>query len=876
MCVNNLLRLIRIVGKSIFRRNIGSSLFVLCVVFMTISPIMLYGVSQSIMSQVYESKQDVYGAFTDIYYQEETKTSSGFRFSETKVNELIPGFNYESFGTINTVYKEEIGTKVLQLGYVDPEAISLGRISILEGRLPQAENEVSLTAGMMKTLSVSNLGDEVTIDGAQYILVGEIEDFGWLWPKGEKQLKNQEAPVNTFVTEEKAEEIYQRYGFLQRQILLARTSWASNATESNENFFFNQNGQVIAGEDTFNVPQAFIYILYASSIFIIFSVVALSRKRISERLHIYHLLGMVKSDQLFCIRFEYVFLSILALGIGTGAGYLGTYFSLIILGQSTGISYRVTMPQQIVMGTILLLLVAVIMVVYLQSQSIINSQESGTLGRRMKSGRNGVIRLALMELYENKKLVISYMLLIAMSLALLSYCAFYQQKFSKESKYKAHPSLLPLDYDFEIVTNSINGVPGDEDTVYLGDSYELDGTSDEVIEQIRNEKGVSNVLAFRENNKMDILLSADKMELYIDASDFYLDDSYMPDGGLTPEMRYLFGYKEDDLILDSVVLGYPEETLKELSLSIVEGELHLDKLASGEEVILMVPALSLEETDRFGVPAITMNYPDYQSEDAMNCSVFKVGDEITLSGLMSEKRINGAVNSEEAVANYERIDRTVRIGAIIRSRVGKFYLSTLENCFAVLTLNEAFVPLEIPAAYNRLRIYSDNTLDPMKMNEKISGYLSAQPYMMLDDLQNELVGYRRLNFVISVFLGTIMALVILVNAVSLSTQLLTKTRLNMKRYALLRINGLSIRRTIRIWQIQCSLLGAGGLVIGLPITLTVLKQSFQMELAGVVGYLSPWKWGMIILLLLVLVASSLIPSIIYFRKHKDNPLSQLT
>ncbi|WP_221934090.1 hypothetical protein, partial [Klebsiella pneumoniae] len=88
-----------------------------------------------------------------------------------------------------------------------------------------------------------------------------------------------------------------------------------------------------------------------------------------------------------------------------------------------------------------------------------------------------------------------------------------------------------------------------------------------------------------------------------------------------------------------------------------------------------------------------------------------------------------------------------------------------------------------------------------------------------------------------------MALVILVNAVSLSTQLLTKTRLNMKRYALLRINGLSIRRTIRIWQIQCSLLGAGGLVIGLPITLTVLKQSFQMELAGVVGYLSPWKWG---------------------------------
>jgi hypothetical protein len=857
------------------RRNIGNVLFVLCMVLMTLSPIMLYSISQSIVSQVHESKKDVYGAYTDIYYEDQVQDASGVHFTEADLNALIPGFHYEDFGVFYSVYKEEVDTKMIRLGYGDATAISLGRVTLLHGTLPKEGNEIALTTGIMDALDVQAIGEQVTIDQTEYTVVGEVEDFGWLWPKGEKQAKTKEGPVNAFVCEAKAESLYDANGFIHRQILITREKWIANATESNDNFYSNPNSQMMPGEGVFQIPQAFLYILYASSVFILFNVLSLSRKRVSDRMHIYHLLGMVRKDQLFCVRMEYFILGVLGLIIGTAGSYLGTKLSLLLLARSTGFSFHVIIPQQIVVGTVLILLFSMTVVVFIQSQFAIRSDTAPANQKRMKSKRNGIVRLAFMEFVENKRMVLSFILLIAMSLALVSYCAVYQQKFSKSTDLISHPSLLPVDYDFEFYTCVFNGTPADDDTVHFGTSYELDGTTEEIVQQLMQEEGVGKVLPFRENNKMDILMPADRMDTYTDASDFIIDGVYEPVMGLLPDMRNLFGYKDDEILIDSLLLGYPTEILQDLSSYIVEGELHLDKLASGEEVILMVPAITIEDKEVTEGSAVMMDYPDYLSPDAMNCTIFQVGDEITMSGLMSSERFNGAVSQKDATDHYRRIDVKVRIGAIIRARVGKFSYSTFENCFAVLTLNEAFDAMGIPADYNRVRIYSDNTVDPLKMSETMAGYMADQPYMILEDLQSELGSYKRLNFVIDVFLGTIMTLVILVNAVSLSTQMLTKTRLNMNKYALLRINGLSIKRIRRMWQIQCLTLGLGGLLVGIPITAAVLQLSFQMNIAEILAYLSPGKWAAIFLLLCVLIGSSMIPSILYLGKQKDNTLSKI-
>jgi hypothetical protein len=66
---------------------------------------------------------------------------------------------------------------------------------------------------------------------------------------------------------------------------------------------------------------------------------------------------------------------------------------------------------------------------------------------------------------------------------------------------------------------------------------------------------------------------------------------------------------------------------------VVEGKINLEKIHSGDEIILRVPSYILKETDELGLPTIHMEEVDYRDNNAINFTSYKVGDEITLTGL---------------------------------------------------------------------------------------------------------------------------------------------------------------------------------------------------------------------------------------------------
>ena len=869
------LQLCRIVARSMLKKNIGNFLFVLCIIILTASPIILYGTSQSIMNQVFESKKDVYGNYSDIYYENHVQDDAGLNFTQANLDVLIPGFHYQNFGTLYTVYTENLESEQINLGYADATALSLGRVKLIQGVFPAKKTEIALTSGLMKTLDVQELGDPVVIDQTEYTVVGIVEDYGYLWPKGEKQISEQTGTIHAFVSKEQAESIYSEYGQLSRQILIVREPGISNQTESNEDFFYNNNAQLTEQGSVFSVPTSFLFILYFCSVMIFYNVLALSRKRLCERIRVYELLGMIKKELRFCVGFEFYTLGMIALLLGGIIGYAGIRISLWSLSNSTGSTFSANFHWSVFGGIGVLLLTSIIFSVYLYTFLVVRSvQESKSQHRPMKK-RKGVFHLSFLEFHQNKGVMISFVLLISFSFVLLSYVTFYQKAFTKTVEYTSNIGLLPIDYDFEFVTVPISGVPGNNDTIYLGDSYELDGAKENVVQALEKEDNVAKVLPFKENNKMDILISADAMDRYLDASDFNEDGEYYSYSELRPEMKELFAYQDDYQLINSKLLGYPEEVLQDLSKYIVEGKLNLNKIASGEEVILMVPAFSLRNVTIGGSTGVAMSFPDYQSDNVYNDTIFKVGDEITLSGLVTQERFHGAVSEEEAVKSYQRKDVKVKIGAIIRSRVGWFARSTQDDVYTILTLNEAFDALGIPATYNRIWVYTDNGADPQKMSESMASYMANLPYMMLDDLQSELVSYKRLDFVIDIFLVSLMILVIIIDAICLSSQMLTKTQLNMKKYALLRINGLSVRRIIRTWWLQCAVLAFIGLLPGIAAAAAVLSLSFHMSVPALISYISWGKWAAIILLLGLLIGVSLIPSIVYIKRRQDDIISRI-
>ena len=191
------LNLIKISLKSLLRRNNGNKLLLAAICILTLVPMFLYNTTNSIITTVKEQNTIVYGIYDEIYYRD--KISDPSTLTDDEFESLLPNYRYQSYGvfyTADTIALE--GNKKLNLGFADAEAIRLGCITVKEGRFPEGDNEIALTEGIANELGANGVGQEVTIDNQTYTLCGIINDFGRLWPRGEKQIEDNITPVNSF------------------------------------------------------------------------------------------------------------------------------------------------------------------------------------------------------------------------------------------------------------------------------------------------------------------------------------------------------------------------------------------------------------------------------------------------------------------------------------------------------------------------------------------------------------------------------------------------------------------------------------------------------------------------------------------------------
>lgn len=632
---------IKIALKSFLRKNLSSKSILLCTGLLFLLPSLLYNISSSVMREIDSSQKDVFGAFSDIVYAPMISTDSLDDVSR-EIADFLDGYNISQKGVISTVYSNQLSVgRIVNAGYADEAACELGRIELVMGRFPVSSNEVALTEGLLHSFNCE-LGDEVEIAGDKYILTGAVQDYGRLWVRGNEQIEKEVYPVNAFMTKQAAENLLSKTKTLTNQILLIKN--ANNIINQVDStyHFININNQKSV---KFVVPFSFLVIDLILSVFVIAFILVLGRKRMQKRIAAYYCLGLFDKRIFKIICFERMLSLLLGIILGFISNIVITKIALYGLSKYSEQVFDFVFDFADLTPFTAIFFASALVIVFLftayeidYSLDVVRAEQKN---RIMKIKFTKKFSLGLFLLKRNISSYSILVVLVVFSFSLVSYGLFYKNYFTSDIT-EAPDGTLPRDYDFQYLAYPSSAAPWQDKNdpiIFFTDTLEKIGATEEFIAQLKSEPMTETVKAYKVNNKYFTLMKLSQIDDYLDGWDFESDGEYASKFGFFNDFTPIsvkFGYEEDDVLVQSEILGYPEEVLELLSDSVIEGNINLEKIRSGEEIVLRVPAYILESYDE----GITARSPvEYTVNGAINSETLKVGDKIMLTSLQTERDV---------------------------------------------------------------------------------------------------------------------------------------------------------------------------------------------------------------------------------------------
>ena len=867
--------------KCMLKNNRPNRLLLICVCILFSVPTFVYSSTQSINGQVSEQKKSVYGTFTDIYYQNNLDNSSKVKDSDLEF--LLPGFHYERFGVIYTLHSEALTeNRMLYMGYIDQKAIELSGLNMDKGNIPQNDNEIAVSKGIAAFFEKS-LGDMITIGGYDYSIVGIFSDYGRLWPKGKEEIEQNISPVNAMITEEQAIKVYGDSQNICREILIERTYGIANGTEEAPNFYKNVNGN--NEESSFDIPQAFKIVLYIISMLIIFSLLHLNKERLSKRLKIYYSLGMDVRTALLSVKIELYMVVFMGLFVGIAIGILLTYGMLLLLSGYLGIVPVIVFD----ISNNVFLYVAMMMVfcilVYLNVDSLNKKIGYNEVLEKnnfypLKESRISFFKL---DFFVGRRYLLITTLVIACSVTALAYGILYGFYFQGDAL-SLGAGFIPRDCDFQLEAINENAAPlssiedgKEHEPVFFTDNYEKNGASQEFLNQLSAEKEIDHVTSYKENAKMKVLLKKNHLDAYVQGYDEIFNLEELTGFVEHDKIYEYFHYDEDDVLVNSMIVGYTPESLQSLAGTVIEGQIDLDKIAKGEEVILRVPSYHMIEKKMGDMMVRGIEPVDPKSEGAINADLLQVGDEITLSGILTDEKINGGVE-DYRMDYFYRKDVKVKIGGIIRTNDGELptMASPGQPIYSILTTNDAFGQLGIPGDYSFIQVYTKTNTDYDVARDLLYTYAQKVPHMSMEDWQAEVSSYKIYNTLVALFAIILVWILTVASFLLISNQLIMKTRMSLPAYALHRVNGLSYKALISNWMLQVGGCFVFGCILSIPLVVSVVFVLVGSDsLSYLSYYLRPWHFAIPYVMTCIIVGIAIFLCWRILRRTRDDFLAHI-
>lgn len=468
-------------------------------------------------------------------------------------------------------------------------------------------------------------------------------------------------------------------------------------------------------------------------------------------------------------------------------------------------------------------------------------------------------------LYKSKRIGITAMLIVSIVLtSLISIMAMQTIDTTTARQYSS-------DYKFYHATRSINWL--------LEEDFHAPGITEKDKMDIASLPGIARVDGWK---AVQLKILVDKLTPYLTADGYGYDYNYLlrnPPENATYEESWIqendnylaskekYRYLTDYLTVDC--RGIEENIIMKLAGYVSEGSIHPDRLASGEEIILLAPSEYgiRQEVATNGTTFSTKDYkidPEKEYVFTATNDSFHAGDKITLSLLYSDETITYSDSKAVLPANATRIDKTVTIGAVIDpALMDSDEISSLNTglpdfgIFGLLTTNDGLAALGFDLPYQSFNVFSAENLDAAQ-EDSLAKNLE---YIASKTSDVTLVSYveraRTSRETVLQFLIICAAVLILffsICASMVNNSISARIHAGQREIGTLRAVGASRADIVRSYCWQLFAMFIWGLVLGIAAEIVVCK---WMILAGVLvvpkTFIPPiWQPVVFILLLFLL------------------------
>lgn len=163
----------KLASRLLYSRKKWLFLIVFSLSFIIATTSSIFTASESIKMGLKENAYEKYGQHSHMLINiDETKTNLKQKFDRV--------------GQFQIVDEIALNNKIALIGWMDQDAIEIGRIKLLAGSFPIGKNEVAIESSYLKLIDENwNLGEKKTFklhDQLQeFILVGIIDNYSWQW-----------------------------------------------------------------------------------------------------------------------------------------------------------------------------------------------------------------------------------------------------------------------------------------------------------------------------------------------------------------------------------------------------------------------------------------------------------------------------------------------------------------------------------------------------------------------------------------------------------------------------------------------------------------------------------------------------------------------
>lgn len=797
-------------------------------------PLLFFTATGSMLYTMQEKKKDIYGEFSDLYYGNDVSVWENGHIPEnglladSMLEQLLKGDGNEKIWSFGNLYSWDLsgssgknpvdqgdqtgqaeqvyvsrleqensrngeqstgGAGLLSAGYADNNAILLGRLRLKEGEWPQKGQAVLAEALCREWPGGVKTGDVISWGGQRFIVSGVIADYGMLWAANGKQKKEDCAVPEILLSAEDFSSLVlagRQEAARHRTLIKGESLFSSESYQGDTNLVQN----IPLKKQRFSVPDMLLGAVYICSGLLLVQILLLVFPQLEKRMGMYRLMGVEKNRIPFFFYLDLIWIWMIAvpagLALGTGGGWLICRISEVVSGISVQFSMDWRQACMIFAVTGILVLGAGC----LPALRLRRAEALPRPGLDFVRRRRGK-RLASEVLFG--LLVFFLFFLYGFSVCFLK---------ADESFNISAPlyGKIPTDYDYEFLGarmssdtsyvdengNHLSISTMKEDDIFSVYNEAYLGMDEEMLEYLSQTEGIRKVQAFREYSRLYMKL--DRNDPFQRALE---DDIYSADIMSFDEKIAEIFELDNDGYINVNFRGFPEEELMSLAPYVDEGEIHPDKLRSGEEVILVIPDKQIEiSANSDGTVTISTSFLEKDQYDGSpgqyRDEYYHVGDELELFRLYSDNPgLRGFVNEKIVRNEVKKQDFHLKIGAVIRCRAGWFENEMQPpGSFYLYGLNETFDAVGIKSTYNRVRIYGREGGGGPALQRGVYWLSGQLPDMRLEDRYQFMAEYRQYHLMLAVLTALLTGLSAAMGAGMASGRLLARIRADRKRTGL--------------------------------------------------------------------------------------------